>query len=144
MIGNGAISVRGVTGIFFLRWPSHFSWFFSRVLTSFHNFSYFLVQFSTFPFTIFLLFFSIFTPFPVFLASFSPIRQQKFPGQKSLGGTLPPAPPTCYATDFSVDWFYFSVFTNWGCNIPWLEIKAVKSWYPYAFWVFSTFHYISV
>ena len=27
--------------------------------------------------------------FPFFLASFFPIRQQKFPGQKSLGGTLP-------------------------------------------------------
>ena len=26
------------------------------------------------------------------------IHQQKCPGQKSLGGTLPPAPPTCYAT----------------------------------------------
>ena len=56
-----------------------------KVLSSFCNFS-------TFPFTIFLLFFSIFTPFPFFLASFFPVGQQKFPGQKSWGGgTLPPA-----------------------------------------------------
>ena len=62
-----------------------------RVLTSFYSFSYFQFKFSTFPFTNFLLYFSIFTLFPFF----SPIRQQKFPGQKSLGGTLP---PTWYAT----------------------------------------------
>ena len=57
----------------------------------FYNFSYFnfppsLLQFSFFS--------SQFSPlFPFFLASFFPIRQQKFPGQKSLGGTLPPCPP---------------------------------------------------
>ena len=45
----------------------------------------FHLPFSTFPFTIFLLFFSIFTPFPFFLASFFPVGQQKFPGLKSLG-----------------------------------------------------------
>ena len=45
------------------------------------------------PFYNFLLFFSIFTPFPFFLASFFPIDKQKFPGQKSLWDTLPPAPP---------------------------------------------------
>ena len=60
----------------------------------FYNFSYFhfqYFQFSPFHFTIFLLFFSIFHPFSFFfLASFFPILQQKFPGQKSLGGTLPP------------------------------------------------------
>ena len=60
-----------------------------KVLTSFSD--VFLL-----PFPIFHLFYSIFTPFPFFLASFFPIRQQKFPGQKSLGGhsaPLPPAPP---------------------------------------------------
>ena len=31
--------------------------------------------------------------FPFILAFFFPIRKQKFPGQKSLGGTLPPCPP---------------------------------------------------
>ena len=47
-----------------------------------------------FPFTIFLLFFSIFTTFPFFsLPPFFPIRKQTFPGQKSLGGTLPPLLP---------------------------------------------------
>ena len=34
--------------------------------------------------------------FPVFLASFFPVGDQKFPIQKSQGGTLPPA---CYTTD---------------------------------------------
>ena len=33
------------------------------------------------------------TLFPFFLDSFFPIRQEKFSGQKSLGGTLPPCPP---------------------------------------------------
>ena len=63
-----------------------FQWFWKvrrqkkkKVLSSFCNFS-------TFPFT-------IFTPFPFFLASFFPLGQQKFLGQKSLGGTLHPAPP---------------------------------------------------
>ena len=45
---------------------------------NFHNFPSFLLNFH--PFSLF------------FLASFFPIRQQKFPGQKSLGSTLPPAP----------------------------------------------------
>ena len=53
------------------------------------TFSSFHFQFSTFPFTIF----SIFPPFcTFFLAAFFPIGQQKFPSQKSLGGTLPPSP----------------------------------------------------
>ena len=52
----------------------------------FLTFSCFHFQFSTFS--------SQFSPlFPFFLASFFPVRQQKFPGQKSLGGTLPPLPP---------------------------------------------------
>ena len=57
---------------------------------SLSNFSSFHFQFSIFPFTIFLLFFSIFLPF--FLASFFPVGQQKFPGQKFLGGALCPLP----------------------------------------------------
>ena len=44
-----------------------------------------------------LLQFSFFSPqfsplFPFFLASFFPICKHKFPGQKFLGGTLPPCP----------------------------------------------------
>ena len=46
---------------------------------SLFQFSFFSSQFSPF--------------FHFFLASFFPIRQQKFPSQKSLGGTLPPCPP---------------------------------------------------
>ena len=67
----------------------------------FYTFSYFHFQVSTFPFTIFLLFISIITLIPFFLAYFFPICQQKFPGQKSLGDTLPP----CYATDLKVQNF---------------------------------------
>ena len=75
---------------------------------------------------IFLLFFSVFTPFSFFLAFFFPfvnfpflllhfpyflclsfpIRRQKFPNQKSLGFTLPcpPPPPACYATELRCCW----------------------------------------
>ena len=103
----------------FLRVQGHFSWFFSRremlfhfsrpkanfshferwkkkkvlVLSSFWNFSLLPLSIFTFPFTIFLLSFSI-PPFPFFLASFFPIGQQKFPDQQSLGGhSAPPALP---------------------------------------------------
>ena len=51
---------------------------------------FFHFQLSTFPFTIYLLSFSIFPLFNFFLASFFPEGQQKFPGQKSLGATLHP------------------------------------------------------
>ena len=55
----------------------------------------FLLPFPIFKFPLQFSFFSSqFLPLsPFFLAYFFPIRQQKFPGQKSLGGTLPPAPP---------------------------------------------------
>ena len=62
--------------------------------------------FSTFHFQFlpsFLQFFFFSSPFPpfsiFFLASFFPVGQQKFPGQKSLGGTLPHAPRLlCHCT----------------------------------------------
>ena len=91
----------------FQRGQSHFSWFFPRremlfpgrkfpswlkkkkVLSSFCNLSSFHFQFSTFPFSLFLPFCSI---FPCLLASLFLVGQQKFPSQKSLGGTLPPCP----------------------------------------------------
>ena len=61
---------------------------FITFLTYISNFPPSLLQFSFFP--------SQFSPlFPFFLASFFPIRQQKFPGQ-SLGALSPP--PACYAT----------------------------------------------
>ena len=71
-----------------------------KVLSSFRNFS--LLPFSIFHipfynFPSFLLHFSFFF-FHFFLASFSPVDQQKFPGRKSRGEHLPPA---CYATDFA-------------------------------------------
>ena len=85
---------RGVTSIFFwggkVSFPDFFSdvkWFFpvenshfGRPKTNFRcfQFSFFSSQFSP------LFLFSL-PPFP-------PICQQKFPGQKSLGGTLSPAP----------------------------------------------------
>ena len=58
-----------------------------KVLSSFCNFS-------TFPFTIFLLF-SVFTLFS--LPLFFPVGQQKFPRSEVSGGHS--APPTCYVTD---------------------------------------------
>ena len=70
--------------------------------TSISNFSPSLYYFPSFllnfyPFPLFSLpLFSQFSLSPFFLAYFFLIRQQKFPGQKSLGGTLPP--PACYAT----------------------------------------------
>ena len=71
----------------------------------FATFSSFNFQFSTFPFTIFLVFFSI-SPFSLFfLCSFFPVDDQKFPSQKSQGGTLPPAiPPACYTTASIAMW----------------------------------------
>ena len=69
-----------------------------KVLTSFYNFSYFYFKFSAFPFTIFLLFFSILPLFPFFsLRLFSRYVNKNFP-VKSLWGALCPLPATCYAT----------------------------------------------
>ena len=69
-------------------------------LLIFKLFSFLHFQFSIYHFTIFLLFFSNFSPFSTFfLASFFPVGQQKFPGQKSRGGGVlcpcpyPPPPP---------------------------------------------------
>ena len=44
------------------------------------------------PFYNFPSFLLNFHPFSLFPCLFFPIRQQNFPGQKSLGGTLPPCP----------------------------------------------------
>ena len=41
------------------------------------------------------------TLFPFFLASFFPLGRQKFPGQKSLRGSIP-LPPACYVTAWHV------------------------------------------
>ena len=62
-----------------------------KVSPLFRTFSCFNFQFSTFSYQLSPL-------FHFFLTSFFPIRHHKFPGQKSLGGTLPPLPPACYAT----------------------------------------------
>ena len=68
-----------------------------KVFSSLWNFLLLPFSISSFPFTIFLLFFSIFPLFHFFFASFFPVGEQKFPGQKSLGGTLPPCPHLlCY------------------------------------------------
>ena len=56
----------------------------------FYNFSHFCFQFSMFPFTIFFLFFSIFTPFP--LPPFSRNVSKNFP-VSGLWGALCPLPP---------------------------------------------------
>ena len=98
----------------YLRGQSHFSWFFSRlkipilvdpkpifvvfksekqkkkVLTTFYNLSYFHFQFSTFPFTIFLPFYSIFTPFCPCL--FFPDTSAKISRSEISGGHSAPLP----------------------------------------------------
>ena len=110
--------VRGVTGIFFwggkVIFPDFFpgvkcffpveNSHFGRPKTNFRRFqkwkakkkkrsSPLFLTFSCFHFQ-FSTFSSQFSPlFPFFLASFFPIRQQKFPGQKSLGGHSAPLPP---------------------------------------------------
>ena len=96
----------------FLKGQSHFPWFFSlrEMFFPVENFHFGnpppkkkkssllileLWNFSFLPcpiFTIFLLFFYISPLFHFFFASFFPVGQQKFPAQKSLWGTLPPAP----------------------------------------------------
>ena len=64
-----------------------------KVLTSFYTFSYVPFLFSTFPFTIFLLFFSIYTPFSLFpCLLFSRHVSKNFP-VRSLWGALCPLPP---------------------------------------------------
>ena len=104
---------RGVTGIFFwggkVIFPDFFTggtkfpfWYTQKQKKKkkkkkrssrsrfFNNFSYLHFQFSTFLLQ-FSFFSSQFSPlFPFFLASFFPIRQQKFPGQKSRGGHSAP------------------------------------------------------
>ena len=77
-----------------------------KVLSSFCNFSTFYFPFFTVPFTVFLLFFSIFNPFPFFLASFFPVGQQKFPGQKSRGHFAPCSPPPVTPLPVLHPWLY--------------------------------------
>ena len=62
------------------------------LLTNCYFYNYFLLPFQIFqfPFYNFSSFLLNFHPF--FLAPFFPIRQQEFPGQKSLGALCPPAP----------------------------------------------------
>ena len=114
---------------FFLRGQSHFfPWFFPGVksffpVKNFHfgspktNFCRFekwkAKDFSLLPVSIFRLPFYNFPSFPLHfpspfsffsLASLFLIDQQKFPSQKSLGGTLPPCPPPVTALMESPHW----------------------------------------
>ena len=61
-----------------------------KVHSCFCNFSTFHFQFSTFIFTIFHLFFSVFTPFPFFPCLFFPNRSAEISWSE--------VPPACYAT----------------------------------------------
>ena len=135
------IVIRGVTGIFFgggkVVFPDFFlgvkcfflveNSHFGRPKTNFRHFQKwkekkkssplfitFSPSISNFPPS--LLQFSFFPPqfsplFPFFLASFYPIRHQKFPRQKSLGGTLP---PTCYDTAYEI-YAHQPMFTHHNC-----------------------------
>ena len=64
-----------------------------KVLTSIYSFSYFRFQFSTFPFTIFLPFSSIFTPFSFFHSLFFPDTSAKISPSEVPGGHSAPCPP---------------------------------------------------
>ena len=64
-----------------------------KVLTTFYNFSYLHLQFSTFPFTIFPLFLSIFTPFSFFPYLFFPHTSANISRSEVSGGALCPRPP---------------------------------------------------
>ena len=96
------------------------------VLTLFYNFSSFHsfhFQFSTFPFSLLQVSFfpSQFSPlFPFPLASLFPIRRQKFPRQKSLGGTLPPCPPPVTPLASSCDPLTL-------CLIPWITLNLLST-----------------
>ena len=61
-----------------------------KILSRFFNFSSFHFQFSTFPFSIFLLFLSI---SPCFFPSLFPVGQQKFPGEKCQRALAPAVAP---------------------------------------------------
>ena len=122
LLGKCNVVDQGRNRHIFLRGQSHFSWFFFPAWNAFSQYKIpILVDskqisvvfksekqkgkkkastlFISFP-TYHLLFLNFpsfllnFHPFSLFiLASFFPIRQQRFPGQKSLGGTLPPPRP---------------------------------------------------
>ena len=68
--------------------------FYIFLLSSFCTFSSFHFQFSTFPFTTVLFFFSIFHPFPIFPCLFFHCRSPEISWSEVSGGTLPP----CYTT----------------------------------------------
>ena len=72
------------------------------------TFSYFHFQFSTFPITIFLLFFSIFTPFPFLPCQLFPDTSAKISRSEVLGGHSAPY-PTCKATAFKLTTIMTSV-----------------------------------
>ena len=89
------------------------------------------LPFFTFPFTIFLLFFSIFTTFPFIPCLFFPGRSEISLSEIS-GGTLPPA---CYATDCTpwrtlhrpVACFPFTML-DWLVVIERLHIQIPMDW----------------
>ena len=91
------------------------------------NFPPSLLQFS---------FSSQFSPlFPFFLATFFPVGQQKFPGQKSLAGTLFPDPPACYTTGNHINTFltddrisfnvvFWALFNNKDSKSKWEFVNS--------------------
>ena len=113
-IKNKLLSPRGVTGKCFWGGNVIFSDFFPGVkcffpVENFHfgrpkpNFSGFDFQVSTFPFTIFLLFFSIFTPFPFFpCLVFSGRSAEISRSEVSRGHSAPLPPSPRYATAFTI------------------------------------------
>ena len=86
----------------FFRTFSYFHFQFFLFLTFPLPFSFFSSQFlplsPCLPFTIFLLFISIFTPFPLFPSLFFPDTSAKISRSEVSGGHSAPHPP-CYATE---------------------------------------------
>ena len=86
--------------------------------SSFCNFSTFPFWISTFTFTIFLLFFSTFTPYP--LALYSWYVGRNFPVRSLWGGTMP---LTCYTTDDMHNSLSLQMFTT---SVSPKKLKGIK------------------
>ena len=96
----------------------------------FCNFSYFHFQFSTFSFTIFLLFSSIFTPFPFFPCLFFPDTSAKISWSEVSGGNSVPPPSPSPVTSLMQLNFILKLSIVWGTEGRGTQIFSVwmSSW----------------
>ena len=109
--------------------PQLFSVLFTRKFEIFLLSFFIFSSFPSFPFPLFLIFLYIFHFFTFFLASFFLIFHQKFPGGKSLRGTMPPTEQE--KTNFELSFYPspsskgFSIFVE-SVNLKTLETKVTK------------------